>query len=76
MTTQNHDSDPICGNCGKPRSRHIHYNDGDFCNDTTNGDVFTSEPSDATLMAWMRKTYSVWVRAAAREWSRHHGHGG
>ena len=22
MTTQNHDSDPICGNCGKPRSEH------------------------------------------------------
>lgn len=73
MTTQNHDSDPICGNCGKPRSEHV-PNMGEVCPQQQG--YFTSEPSDATLMAWMRKTYSVWVRAAAREWSRHHGHGG
>ena len=79
MTTQNHDSDPICGNCGKPRSHHFREPCGlnnRYCNQITNGDVFTAEPSDATLVAWMRKEWPETVKTFIGMWKRQHGHGG
>lgn len=74
-----HDNDPICGNCNKPRSHHFHDPCGlnnRYCNQITDGDVFTAEPSDATMVSWLRMTYPVWLFVAEREWKREHGHRG
>ena len=75
MTTQNHDSDPICGNCGKPRSEHHTQPMGLFCSWISSG-AFTAEPSDATLIAWMRRNFADAAEIVTQDWKRHHGHGG
>jgi hypothetical protein len=78
MTTPNHDSDTICGNCGTPRSHHFHDPCGlnnRYCNQITDGDVFTSEPSDATLVAWIRDVNPSVLQSFVIHWKRHHGHG-
>lgn len=74
-----HDNDPICGNCDKPRSHHFHDPCGlnnRYCNQITDGDVFTSDPSESTLLAWMRREMPEVARIATGMWKREHGHRG
>jgi hypothetical protein len=64
-------SDPICGSCGKPGSEH---NMGEVCPEQQG--YFTAEPSNETLVAWMKKEFHSLMMMARREWRRQHGHGG
>ena len=36
---------------------------------------FTSEPSDTTLVAWMRKEWTETLKTFTGMWKRQHGHG-
>lgn len=71
-------SDPVCGNCGNPLSKHFVERYGDevrtYCNQTTNGDIFTDEPSNAAifdmLFERMPDVYDVLLEA----WKRENGH--
>jgi len=42
-------ADPICGNCGKPLSKHFKEDQTYFCYEHTNGDAFDNEPSERWL---------------------------
>jgi len=67
--------DPICGYCDKPRSQHFHE-DADYCYrpESHAQDVFTSEPSDRTLLAWLRDKNPQIVQQAVEDWKRENGH--
>lgn len=63
----------ICGNCGKRLSEH-HHEDEVYCNTFTNGDVFTDDPSDDTLMAWLREKHPSFIDDETAAWKRANGH--
>ena len=67
-------SDPICGNCGNPLSKHFDE-DEMFCNETTNGDVFTSTPVDSILLDYIREKSVVFYNQLVKDWKRDNGHG-
>lgn len=67
-----HSNDPICGGCGKPRSKHFHEDD-DYCFEKTQ-DTFTEHPSESTLLAWMRRIEPRAVDRATASWRLSHGH--
>lgn len=67
------EKDPICGECGKPLSKHFHE-DREYCNEVTNGDVFTDDPSDTMLMAFIRKKSSGIYDRMVTVWKLENGH--
>lgn len=69
-------SDPRCGACGKHLSRHFHERDGVFCNRVTNGDAFTCEPSDETVLYLFEKAYPNAREELVRQWKIDNGHEG
>ncbi len=66
-------SDPICGNCGNPLSKHFHERE-EYCNDTTTGDVFTDEPSSALLADWLMGRHPGLHARLVNQWKCEHGH--
>ncbi len=69
----------VCGNCGNKFSQHfIETGHGEdqiaFCNTETNGDIFTSYPSDETLMSFIRVNYENFHTAILRKWQQQNGH--
>lgn len=72
------ESDPICGNCGNKKSSHYFEKYGDqdrkYCYVHTNGDVWTSEPSDADVAEIIAEKFpQVWDEAV-RQWKAERGH--
>lgn len=63
----------VCGNCGKRWEEH-HHEDVAHCNLVTNGDVFTDDPSDDALMAWIREKHPSLVDDEIAAWKRANGH--
>ena len=63
----------ICGNCGNRWDEHYHE-DEVYCNDETTGDVFTDEPSDDILMAWIREKHTSFVSDEIAMWKRANCH--
>jgi len=69
--------DPICGNCGNPLSTHhreAHRSDI-FCNLTTTGDIYTTEPQEDMITARMVELYPQIYDRIVDEWKRKNGHG-
>lgn len=66
--------DPICGACLRRRSNHYAEDGQLFCNKITNGDVFTTEPADDSLMGWIRLRHPEFVRVVTEDWKAQHGH--
>lgn len=66
-------NDPVCGNCGLPRSQHRHE-DQDYCNGITNGDVFTSRPRDSILLGHLERKYPKFYGLLISEWMNENGH--
>jgi hypothetical protein len=66
-------SDPICGNCGKPRSRHKAFGGGTApsCGDWQ---FYSSEPSSRQLVSWLERECPVLIQEARRRWKIAHGH--
>ena len=60
-------SDPICGRCEQPLSRHYHEDD-DYCYANTNGDVFTDEPHDHIVLGLFEKAYPSAREELVRQW--------
>lgn len=71
-----HDNDPICGDCEMPKSQHFHEGKIWYCNQVTNGDVFTDHPSDANLLAYMEFEDPALIETWRDRWKREHGHRG
>lgn len=71
-------SDPICGNCGNPLSKHYPERYGDelrtYCNTTTSGDVFTDEPQDSAILEMLADRMPEIHDALVADWKREHGH--
>lgn len=68
-------SEPICGNCGKPRSQH-YGEDKDYCREAVSyfQTDFSETPSDSTLMSWLRHESPVLYEQAVLRWKQAHGH--
>lgn len=72
-------TDAVCGSCGNKFCEHfIETGHGEeqiaFCNTETNGDIFTSEPSDDALMSFIRGNYENFHAAIVRKWKHENGH--
>lgn len=71
-------TDPVCGNCGNPRSRHFVESYGSevrtYCFLDTNGDVFTSDPSDADIMEMLEERMPEVYESLVATWKRENGH--
>ncbi len=63
----------VCGNCGKQWDKH-HHEDEAYCNLVTNGDIFTDDPSDDAIMAWIRDRHLLFVNDEIAAWKRANGH--
>lgn len=70
--------EPICGNCGNPLSKHyrekVREEERLYCNTFTNGDVFTSEPSDSWLFSELQERHPEICDALVAEWKIKNGH--
>lgn len=66
-------SDPICGNCGNPLSKHLHERE-EYCNDTTTGDIFTDDPRAELLANWLEVQNPTFYALLVADWKRAHGH--
>ncbi len=68
-------SDPICGACNEPRSKH-HHEDEDYCypEDTFAQDAFTDEPSDHTFVTFMMMRFPVTFESVVKAWRKENGH--
>lgn len=60
--------DTICGACGNAYGDHYFEGDDVFCNDYTNGDWFTRDPTHETLMSYMESKFPLIVEAAIEAW--------
>lgn len=73
-------TDPVCGNCGNPLSQHFVEGYGSevrtYCNQTTNGDVFTDEPSDSALFDMLVERMPDVYEALRASWKKENGHEG
>lgn len=71
-------SDPICGNCGNPLSKHYPERYGDelrtYCNTTTNGDVFTDEPQDSAILEMLIDRLPDTYDGLVSAWKQENGH--
>lgn len=71
--------DAICGNCGNRFDKHFPERHGGedfvFCNQVTNGDVFTSEPSEHAVYDYLMETEPSFMELAIVNWKRANGHG-
>lgn len=67
-------AEKVCGNCRKSYSDHINGRViGEvYCYEDTNGDLFTSNPTDCTLVEWLMEKGSY--DALVEEWKKEHGH--
>lgn len=65
--------DKICGNCGNPYSKH-YFEEEIFCNDFTNGDVFTDEPQDYILISFIEENYNWVYKLMVYFWKKNNGH--
>jgi len=68
-----HSDDPICGNCGKPLSKHYHENEI-YCNALTTGDIFTDEPLEERILDMINEKHPEIVEEVINEWKRENGH--
>lgn len=72
-------ADAVCGNCGNRFASHFHeLHNGEqfaFCNQVTNGDVFTSEPSEHAIYEYLMKTEPSFLELTIEKWKQSHGHG-
>jgi hypothetical protein len=62
-----------CGNCGKQYSNHYHE-DEIYCFEHTNGDVFSSEPSQGEICTYMATYYSDLYEKIIENWKIENGH--
>ncbi len=68
------ESDPICGNCGKPKSDHESHPSGLYCFDYTNGDLFTDDPSSELMADHIERFHPrLWCLLVAG-WKVENGH--
>lgn len=71
-------TDPVCGNCGNPLSAHFVESYGrevrTYCNQVTNGDVFTDEPSESALFDMLVERMPEVYESLLAAWKREHGH--
>lgn len=62
-----------CGNCGKQYDDHFHE-DEVYCNEYTNGDIFSSEPSHSELCIYLATYHSDFFINLIKEWKIANGH--
>lgn len=69
-------ADPICGNCGKPRSQHETEAGLEelFCYSHTTGDVFSDEPGDCAIIDLLHKRHPDIHTELVATWRTTHGH--
>lgn len=67
-------NDPICAACGNKKSRHLFEANEVFCNDYTNGDVFTSEPSDHQISELLQEHHPNVYQKLIYLWKLENGH--
>ena len=71
-------TDPICGNCGNPQTKHYREHYGNevrtYCNTFTNGDVFTDYPQDSAILEMLIDRMPEVHDALVADWKREHGH--
>ena len=73
-------TDPVCGNCGNPLSQHFVESYGSevrtYCNQVTNGDIFTDEPTDSALFGMLVEQMPDVYEALRASWKKENGHEG
>ena len=67
-------SNPICGACGNPLSKHFHEQSGVYCNSVTTGDRFTDEPSDEIVLSLFEEMIPRARESLVRKWKIANGH--
>lgn len=71
-------ADAICGNCGKPYSKHYFEKYGDedrvYCNTLTNGDIFTDTPSDDTIYDMILEDHPSMYDQYLEKWQKANKH--
>lgn len=70
----------ICGSCGKSRNEHHKERQGNdyawYCYhaDTGYQDEFSDEPTNETIVAYLRAKDPVMMESVISEWKELHGH--
>ena len=62
-------SDPVCGNCGKPKSKH-YFKHEIFCYTHTTGDIYRTEPREDFILDKMAERYPELYQELVDEWKR------
>lgn len=74
MSDESKRADPICGNCGNPRSKHYFEFDQVYCNATTNGDIYTTEAPRELILEQLAELHQTAYDELANKWRRDNGH--
>jgi|SRR6056297_2626896 len=67
-------SDPVCGNCGEPRSHHYFERKETFCYPDTTGDTYTDEPPEQWVMEELAVRHPHLYDEIRMEWKKENGH--
>jgi len=71
-----HESDPICGDCGNPKSKHLTKRGRSalFCNADTTGNLFTDEPTQEAILELLEELFPGTEERLDLLWKRNNGH--